>query len=165
MARREANQESETMAEANKTVANLEDYLLGKPLSDRMARLMRGDDEEETGEEAAPRRENYADGTPITDQDRDHLRRMLTSAGWQVLVKLLDTSLQRQEDAARQDSLRSPLSRKDEIATQWADLAANKKARNEIVILAEGEIEKLKAAKAKKKSCATGTTKTPTGTN
>lgn len=126
---------------------------------------MRGEDEDAgaAGEETpTARRESYADGTPITDVDRDHLRRTLVGAGWQVLLKLLDTALQHQEDAARRMSLQRATP-KDEILTAWATVAANKEARNALVGMAEAEVEKLRATKAKnKKWRVTGTTKTGT---
>jgi hypothetical protein len=120
----------------------LEDFLAGKPVSPRMAQLMRGEDEDQDTADAVPRRESYADGTPITKADREHLRRLLSSAGWQVLLKILDSELQRQEDAARRISLVTATSKED-IVTIWQRLAADKHARNRIVELAETEVEKL----------------------
>jgi hypothetical protein len=149
-------------------MAKLEDYLAGKPVNEDMARLMRGveaQDNQEEAAESASGRMNYADGMPVTRADREHLRRMLVGAGWQVLLKLLDTRLQHQEDAARKTSLDRPLTRKDEVAAAWAEFAADKEARNRIVALAEGEVEKLKEQARPKAECATGTTKTATATN
>jgi hypothetical protein len=120
----------------------LEDFLAGKPLTPRMAQLMRGE-EEEVGVYAAPRGESYADGTPITKADREHLRRLLSSAGWQVLLKILDSELQRQEDAARRISV-DPVTPKEDILTAWAELATGKRARNRMIGLAEAEVEKLR---------------------
>jgi hypothetical protein len=127
---------------------SLEDFLAGKPVNERMARLMRGEDDAETETRATEPERNYADGTPITDSDRSHLRRMQGSAGWQVLLKLLDTALQYQEDAARRMSL-NRATPKDEILTAWGALTANKEARNAVVGLVEAEVEKLKRGKAK----------------
>src|SRR5271156_6481855 len=93
---------------------SLENFLAGKPHNQDMERLMRG--EEDDAPEVVARVENFADGTPITNQDREYLRQMLLTPGWQVLLKLLDTELQHQEDAARRFSLETPFSRKDEIA-------------------------------------------------
>jgi hypothetical protein len=124
----------------------LEDFLAGKPLSPRMAALMRGeaeDDAEARGPE--PEARSYADGTPITNSDREHLRRMLGTAGWGVLLKLLDTALQSREDAARRISL-APATAKDDIVAAWAEVAAARRAREALVGLAENEIGKLKKA-------------------
>src|SRR5208282_1195126 len=107
-------------------MARLEDFLAGKPVNERMAALMRGEDEQpaESGEPQAGSR-NYADGTPITQQDREHLRLMVKSAGWGVLLKLLDTGLQQQEDAARRISLAAGTP-KEEIVAAWAEVASAK---------------------------------------
>jgi hypothetical protein len=124
----------------------LEDFLKGKPLNERLARL------KEAGDEDDPEPVEEAPESPIDDADREQIRRLLTHAGWQVLLKLLDMQLNSQEDAARRDSLNSPLQRANEIALKWAQLAADKNARNKIVALAESEAETLKATKAKKKN-------------
>lgn len=133
------------MAKSKNTT--LENYLAGKPLNRNMARLMKGEEDEDRQPEGPRIVTNFADGTPLTDHDRRHLERMLGSAGWQVLLKLLDTKLQHQEDSARAQSLKNPLTRKDEIAAMWAQLSADKEARNRIVALAEGEVEILKATR------------------
>jgi hypothetical protein len=144
----------------------LEDFLAGKPLNERMGRIMAGNDgdEEIDIETAITSRTASVEIGEISDQERGFLERMVGSAGWRVLLKLLDTELQRQEDAARRDSLKNPLTRKDEVAAMWATLAANKQARNSIAELVEREIGKLEAAK-KKRKCATGQTKTQAEVN
>jgi hypothetical protein len=123
-------------------MAQLEDFLQGKPLNGRMERLMKGEEDDEAEGPPPPAR-TYADGTPITDQERGHLRRMLGSAGWAVLLKLLDTALADQEDAARRASLDRALPKEQKLAA-WEIVAANRDARNAIVALAEAEVEKLK---------------------
>lgn len=145
-------------------MSDLDNFLQGKPLNERMKRLMAGEeDDPEVEEETTPQRDiSYADDAPLTDNDRRHLERLKTSVGWQVLLKLLDTGLRHLEDAARRDSLRSPLTRKDEIVAAWAELAADQKARHKIVALIEAEVQ---ALKAKNRKCDSGTTKTPTVAN
>ena len=135
----------------------LEDFHAGKPLTEELAKIMRGEDEEPEQEQRQVR--NYFDGTPITDADRQHLRRLLVSPGWQVLLKLLDTSLHHQEDAAREMS-KAPGTPGELISSAWKDLAAAAQSRVNMVALAEAEVEKLKKAK-----CTTGQTKTATVTN
>jgi hypothetical protein len=125
-------------------VAKLEDFIAGKPLNERMGRLMAGEEDAEP-EAGSPQPEarNFADGTAITNDDREHLRYTLAGHGWQVLLKLLDTALQAQEDAARRLSLQRTSS-KDEIAATWQTVAANREARMALVGLAEAEVGKLK---------------------
>jgi hypothetical protein len=122
----------------------LEDYLAGKPLSPRLERLMRGEDEEPADDQRPTTSDrSYADGTPVTDADREHLRRTVSTAGWQVLLKLLDTSLQSQEDAARRMS-KDAATPNEQIVTAWRDLAGASKARNGLLALVESEVGKLK---------------------
>ena len=129
-------------------MGQLEEFIAGKPLNERMGRLMRGevDDDEAAEETAALERRNYADGTPVTDADRAHLRRLMASAGWQVLLKLLDTELKHQEDAARRMSLIRSAAKEEKLAA-WETVAANREARNAVEALAEAEVAKLKGKK------------------
>ena len=129
--------------------ARLEDFLQGKPLNARMERLMRGEDEEAEARQAEPEARTFADGTPITDPDREHLRRLLHSPGWGVLLKLLDMSLAHREDAARRISL-APATAKELILEAWAEVAAARRARKALVLLVESEIAKLKAERRSK---------------
>lgn len=127
--------------------ATLEDFLANKPLSPRIAALMRGEEEAENSEPGTRDSglgTNFADGTPITDPDREHLRRLLHSPGWGVLLKLLDRSLAHREDAARRISL-APATAKELILEAWAEVAAARRAREALVLLVESEIAKLKA--------------------
>lgn len=123
---------------------NLEKFLRGEPLNEDMAALMAGDEEDLPGEEST------AETAGITDDDREHLRRLLVEPGWRVLLKLLDSELQRSEDAAKRSSLHDPLGLGEGglIAT-WADVAYAKKARDKIVALAESEVAKLKKRQRK----------------
>jgi hypothetical protein len=73
------------------------------------------------------------------------LRRTAASPGWQVLLKLLDTELQSQEDAARRLSL-NRAAPKDEKAAAWETVAANRDARNALLGLVEAEVGKIKKA-------------------
>jgi hypothetical protein len=128
-------------------VAKLEDFLQGKPLNERMGRLMAGEEDDDAeAQSPKPEARTYAAGTAITNDDREHLRHTLAGHGWQVLLKLLDTALQAQEDAARRLSLQRTSS-KDEIAATWQTVAANREARMALVGLAEAEVGKLKAKK------------------
>ncbi len=128
-------------------MAKLEDFLQGKPLNERMGRLMAGEEDDDAeAQSPTPEARTYADGTALTDDDREHLRHTLAGHGWQVLLKLLDTALQAQEDAARRLSLQRTSS-KDEIAATWQTVAANREARMALVGLAEAEVGKLKAKK------------------
>jgi len=126
---------------------SLDDFLAGKPLNKKMARMMKGELDEEPVESEQKVSRNYADGSPVTLHDCEHLRRMTLTPGWQVLLKLLDTALVTQENSARQNSLLKPLQRKDEIAADWAQLAADKEARSRIERMVETEVARLEKKK------------------
>ena len=129
-------------------MSQLEDFLQGKPLNERMGRLMAGEEDDDVeAPSPQPEARNYADGTAITNDDREHLRHTLAGHGWQVLLKLLDTALQAQEDAARRLSLNRSAP-KEEKSAAWETVAANREARMAMVGLAEAEIAKAKRAKS-----------------
>jgi hypothetical protein len=132
-------------------MAKLEDFIAGKPLNERMGRLMAGEEDDDAeAQSPTPVARTYADGTAITNEDREHLRYTLAGHGWQVLLKLLDTALQAQEDAARRLSLDRRVPKEEKLAA-WETVAANREARMAMVGLAEAEIakEKLNASKSK----------------
>ena len=121
-------------------MSDLEKYLKGEPLNEHMAALM------EEPAEAEEVLSVLSKNDPITDDDREHLRRLLVEPGWQVLMQLLDSDLARQEDVAKRQSLRDPLGLNSEtpLNALWAQVAYQRKAREMIVSLAEAEIAKLK---------------------
>lgn len=127
----------------------LEDYLQGNPLTERIARLMEtGDDEEnfDSEIEESPQQSNPRKGH-LDDNDREHIRRLLVDPGWQVLLQLLDSDIQRLEDAARKRSLENPFGL--ENGRMWAEAAGLRIARNRIVNRAQSETAKLEAKKKK----------------
>lgn len=133
-------------------MGKLEDFLARKPLNEDMERLMKAEEDgDELGGAESLIHRSFADGRPIDDNDREYLRQLSVSPGWQVLLKLLDTELQHQEDSARRSSLENPLSRKDEIATIWAELAGDKKSRTRLVLLIERELQALEQSKSAKR--------------
>ena len=130
-------------------MSDLEKYLKGEPLNEHMAALM--EEPAEAEEVLSSQFSVLSKNDPITDDDREHLRRLLVEPGWQVLMQLLDSDLARQEDVAKRQSLRDPLGLNSEtpLNALWAQVAYQRKAREMIVSLAEAEIAKLKV-KAKK---------------
>jgi hypothetical protein len=135
-------------------MSDLDKYLKGAPLTEELAAL-------KDGEDPLPEPEVSDDDGLITDDDREHLKRLLVDPGWPVLLKLLDSDIERREDAAKRSSLRNPLGISEGgLQTMWADVAYFKKARDLMVGMAEAEVERLKE---KKKWQGTGTRKTGTG--
>lgn len=125
----------------------LEAFLKGEPLNEEMERLMKGEEDEPVVEmEAVHGPRNYADGVPITDHDREYVRKLLTEPGWRVLLKLLDTEISGLEDAARAGSLRDPFAHEHNSAA-WADASYTKRAREKLEQIAEHEVLKLRKRK------------------
>lgn len=115
---------------------NLEKYLQGKPQTDYLEALM-----EEPDEPEAPQRIHLVSSArEISDDSREHLRRLLLEPGWPVLLQLLDNEIKILEDAAKRTSISEPFS--ENLKTMWADAAYSQRARTRIVFLAEQEIEK-----------------------
>lgn len=123
-------------------MSDLEKFLKGVPLNDHLAALKEEPFLSEIDPEVVP--EVLYSGT-MTEDDREHLRRLLTEPGWEVLLKLLDKDIRSREDAARRTSLSNPLS--DTLKEVWADVAYAQRARERIVALVETEIRKMKAKK------------------
>ena len=133
-------------------MGKLEDFLAGKPLNEDMERLMQGEESaDELGGPGSLIHRSFADGKPITEHDREDLRQLSQMRGWQVLLKLLDTELQHQEDSAKRSSLDNPLKRQTEIAEMWAELAADQKSRTRLVLLLERELRAIEAAKVNRR--------------
>jgi hypothetical protein len=71
------------------------------------------------------------------------LRRLTLEPGWAVLLKLLDTDMQKSEDAMKVVSLDRPLANPSELASGWADVAKMKEIRTRMVQLIDAEVQKL----------------------
>lgn len=126
-------------------MSDLDKFLKGEPLNERIADLRKGIEDDDLPDIQLL---DATDPGGLTDDDREHLRLLLAEPGWRVLLKLLDTDIQKLEDAARRRSLSNPLS--DDLKQVWADAAYAQKARERIVILAANEVQILLARKAHK---------------
>ena len=120
-------------------IATLEQYLKGQPLTPELEALQRGEDPEFQAPEPSDRK----DRSPITDDDREHLRRLKFEPGWPVLLKLVDIEIGKQDDFAKALSMENPLGNKDKVAEQWAYVAMLQRSRNMIVALLEEEVRRL----------------------
>lgn len=118
-------------------MSDLEKYLKGVPLNPALEALMKEPDQPlEIAEQQA-----FSD--EMTEDNREHLRRLFTEPGWQVLLQLLDRDIETREDAARRTSIENPMS--ETLQQVWADVAYSKQARERMVRLAENEIRKATA--------------------
>lgn len=64
---------------------------------------------------------------PLTDSQRKHLARMMTTPGFKVLQQIQRSYIEALEEGARIASANNPLANRDEIALAWAYLACAKK--------------------------------------
>jgi hypothetical protein len=127
------------LPEANPGTATLERYLKGEPLTPDLEALQAGEDSMFAFEEPNGARSKDA----ITDDDREHLRRMKFEPGWPVLLKLVDREIEKQDDFAQELSMDNPLGNRDKVAEQWAYVAMLRRARNVMVNLLEEEVRRL----------------------
>jgi hypothetical protein len=117
----------------------LEQYLKGEPLTPELEALQRGEDEAFSVPETSGQKLQGA----ITDDDREHLRRLKFEPGWPVLLKLVDSEIAKQDDFAKAMSMEDPLGNRDKVAEQWAYVAMLRRARTMMVALLEEEVRRL----------------------
>lgn len=127
-------------------MSDLEKYLKGEPLNDELAALMEGRDlegffEEEEARPAAGRGLRR----PLTDDDREELRRWRLQPGWQIMRRLVDAWMDRQETQIKELSLNDPLGNQTEVAKGWAYLAMQRRALQAMEAIIQTEVDKLKA--------------------
>jgi hypothetical protein len=129
-------------------LGTLEDYLKGIPLNEDLAALKRGEDPYESTVEAvqaaASTFASAITSLTITDDDREHLRRLILEPGWRVMIGLLDNEITHQEDTAKAASMNDPLGNRDQVANYWAYVAMLRQARTLVMQLVENEVAKLK---------------------
>lgn len=113
------------------SAGDFEKYLKGEPLNEHLAALQ----EEAYVPDLDAEPEPAPDLSDLTDDDREHLRLLVTEPGWQVLLKLLDKEIASLEDAARRYSLESPFD--DSLKKVWAQASFMKMSRVRIVALAK----------------------------
>lgn len=127
-------------------MSDLERYLQGKPLNDDLAALMEGRDLEEffDQDQARPAAGRGAK-RPLTDDDREELRRWRLQPGWQILHRLLDAWIDRQETQIKELSLNDPLGNQAEVAKGWAYVAMQRRVLHAMEAIIQQEVDKLKA--------------------
>src|SRR5262249_52350506 len=106
---------------------SLERYLTGLPLSEDNAALQAG--REPVTE---PISEDRAKHSSLSDDEKEWLRRLINEPGFTVLLKVLNSSVQKREDGAKVLSSNNPLGNAQEIATEWAYIAIYRQVLVEI---------------------------------
>lgn len=119
---------------------DLEKYLKGEPLNEDL-RALRDGDEDAQEPRTAGRRARRAGA--LDDDDREHLRALSLSHGWQIVLRLLDQWIEAEETSVKELSLSDPLGQRDQIANSWAYVACMRRVRNGIPAILSQEIEKL----------------------
>jgi len=71
--------------------------------------------------------------SPVTDQEREHLRQMLQSPGWKVVQRIMSGYIEAMTDATIAASKLSPLAYKDEIANRWAYITMAEQFRDQLI--------------------------------
>jgi hypothetical protein len=115
---------------------SLEDYLLGKPLNDELAELMHGP--RPTPAPAAAEREPV--GWPLADRDVKALKQLREYPGWDVLMKVLDQTIEQFRQQAVEASEADPLGNRDEVTRYWLEVRSWKRTRQALSAIIEQAI-------------------------
>lgn len=118
----------------------LENFLKGTPLTAEIAALM--EDQEPEQQQPAPAQQR-SDAGELTDDDREHLRRLQVDPGWAVALRLLDRSILTHEETVKRASIEDPLTNRDVIVNSWAYVSMLKRARNLLTNSVNAEVLKL----------------------
>ena len=114
----------------------LEKYLKNEPLTEEIAALREG-------AEPAASMEPAPQSSELTEDEREHLRRMTLEPGWAVLQRMMKMQVARLEKSMMQQCADDPLGNRDKIAEGWAYVAAVRKASGDILGQVSAEIRML----------------------
>jgi hypothetical protein len=114
----------------------LENYLAGRPLSEELAALIDDQDEQRASHSPDPFPLTTTDG-PLTAEDKQCIRRLVYEPGFQLLIKVINTTIQNHEDSVRLLSTTDPLKNKERIVNEWAYVACFKRVLAEIRSIVE----------------------------
>jgi len=128
---------------------DLEKFIKGEPLTERLAALKNGDSEEEVQPVRAPVKRNLRE---LDDDDREHLRRLRLESGWPIFLIVLDRAIKGQEDLVKDTSMDDPLANRDRVAADWAYVGMMKKFRAMAENLVEAEIRLMEVEKFRAKT-------------
>lgn len=77
----------------------------------------------------------------LEDGDREHLRHLTTEPGWLILLKLLDSRIEKLEDDAKAASKIDPFN--PELSKIWARVSGLEAAKAEMLIVLDNELQAL----------------------
>lgn len=128
-------------------MGKLEDFLAGVPLTEENAALQRGEEPQESTPQANQSNEGASKRGPLSNDERDWLKRLTGEPGWAILMRLLENSIEDRQERAILLSQTDPIANQAEMAKQWTYVAAMKEAartireriKEEIALLTLGE--------------------------
>lgn len=120
---------------------SLDDYLKGRPLSAEHAEMML---ESEAEQQPVYVAQDEPKRTKFSEDERHYLNKLRNEPGWEVLKRVLDNAILRQQDSAIVLSQNDPLRNKDEIALQWGYLTCLRWAARQIEYEVDLELRQLK---------------------
>lgn len=125
-----------------------EKYLAGEPLNEELAALKEGRSRDflETTPAWPPSLRLITGGDierELTRGERMDLKELRQSAGWPVVVRLLEKTSAIHKKGAISSSQTNPLANKDTIAEEWAYCTMFDRAKGEIQALIEAELRQL----------------------
>lgn len=112
----------------------LEKFLAGTPLNEDLETLA-------AGNELEPEQVQVPRAGALTDDDREHLRRLKYEPGFPILLSLLDEEIAAQRKMLESASMEDPLGNRDKIAEGWAYIAMQKRVRITLVSRMDAEIQ------------------------
>lgn len=123
-------------------MGQLEDFLKGTMLPEVSDRLLEewGKDEDSA---AAGRETQGSKRRQINDDDREWLRRLTGEPGWQILMWLIDSTIEARQESAILLSQTDPIANRDMIAHEWTYVAAMKEVARILRGRVKSEIEEL----------------------
>lgn len=114
-------------AEKIAAMGQLEDYIRGVPLTEENAALMRG--EEPAALRPAITSERQAKRIltgELTDEERKWLRRLYHDPGYEIFLKLLNSTVHDREESAKFLSSNDPFGNTETVIREWAYIACFK---------------------------------------
>jgi hypothetical protein len=121
-----------------------EKFLRGEPLTPELEAFRDGR-EPAPAADAAPRPRHAFDDPdrPLTRSERLDLKEWREMPGWELFRRLIERATSVHQKRAIAYSQDNPLTKRDEIAAEWAYLNLFRRAANELETLVDGEVAEL----------------------
>jgi hypothetical protein len=120
-----------------------EKFLQGIPLTDELAAVRGGREEQPKPSSAAPRKAHDDLDRELTRAQRLDLKEMVEMPGWELFLRLGEKAVRLHKNYAISKSQDDPLANRDEIAEAWAYLKLFQRAVQELGTVVSVEIAEL----------------------